>query len=92
MEAKLDGLAVDACVSILRFMHAARFAEVKGSEGAGSVGHLDNRAYIDVHHLASWYNRQTEELARRLMADDRSVRSCMTYEDFFKQICTVRRY
>jgi hypothetical protein len=79
-----DALAVDACVAILRYMHAVRF-------GAESVGGAD-RGYIDVHHLASWYNQQPEELARAIMGDERETRGCMTYENFHKQICRVRRY
>jgi hypothetical protein len=82
MDAKLDGLAVDACVAIVKYMHAARFTEI----------HAARFAYVDVHHLASWYNRQSDELAQSIMADDVSVRSCMGYEHFYKQICAVRPY
>ena len=74
MEA-LDALAVDACVAVLGYLHAAKSAGL--------------RAEIDLPRLTSWFESQRGPVAREAFADAAATRSCLTYENYYKTVCAA---
>lgn len=73
MSGALGVLSLEACAAILRYLHAAK---LEGRETS-----------VDVQRLATWYDSHPPDLAREIMSSDAALMSCLTFQNFHKEIC-----
>jgi hypothetical protein len=76
MSGALGVLSLEACAAILRYLHAARLEGVETS--------------VDAPRLAAWYESHPPDLARQIMSSDAALLSCLTFQNFHKEICAAK--